>query len=283
MTRHLGLAAVLLTLATASGATEPRDALFRFERIAELARGFDEPSGIAWHPARGTMFVVGDEGDLAECTAGGEVLRQKRFEGDETGGRVDFEGVTVDPASGLLYVVVEGDERVLEIEPEHLSVRRAFDVERTFGGNTVVAEGGQGFEAIAFVPRPDHPEGGTFLIANQAWRLDRPDDRSVIVEVALPLRSMPDGASGGDVPILRMIEPGVTDLSGMLWEADRERLLVVSDDNNALLEMTLNGDVMRVRAFPGAAQEGIALDGAGDLYIAQDSGGILKVRPVETD
>ncbi len=105
----------------------------------------------------------------------------------------------------------------------------------------------------------------------------------MIVEVALPLRSMPDGASGGYVPILRMIEPGVTDLSGMTWDAERERLLVVSDDNNALLEMTLTGEVLRVRAFPGAAQEGIALDGVGDLYIAQDSGGVLKVRPVEAD
>ncbi len=158
------LSALALTLAVllpaAVTASEPFDALYKFERIGELARDFEEPSGIAWHSGRGSVFVVGDEGDIAECTAGGEILRQKRFESGETGGRVDFEGVTVDPASGLLYVVVEGNERVLEIDPEGFTVRRAFDVERTFGGDTVIAEGGQGFEAIAFVPRPGHPEGG---------------------------------------------------------------------------------------------------------------------------
>ena len=31
-------------------------------------------------------------------------------------------------------------------------------------------------------------------------------------------------------------------------------------------------------AFPGANQEGIAVDGEGFLYVAQDSGGIIKLK-----
>ena len=41
--------------------------------------------------------------------------------------------------------------------------------------------------------------------------------------------------------------------------------------------MTLEGEILQEYAFPGDNQEGLALDGKGYLYIAQDSGGILKM------
>ena len=75
-------------------------------------RGFNEPSGITYHPHRGTLFVVGDEGDLLEMTTTGEWVKHKRIR------EADFEGVTCASATGLLYVAVEGEERILEIEPD---------------------------------------------------------------------------------------------------------------------------------------------------------------------
>jgi hypothetical protein len=53
---------------------------------------------------------------------------------------------------------------------------------------------------------------------------------------------------------------------------------VVSDSANALFEMTLDGALTRSWAFPGDNQEGIAMDGEGLLYVAQDSGGVIKLK-----
>jgi uncharacterized protein YjiK len=53
---------------------------------------------------------------------------------------------------------------------------------------------------------------------------------------------------------------------------------VVDDADNILVEITLEGKILREYAFLGDRQEGIARDDEGYLYIAQDSGGILKVK-----
>ncbi len=55
-------------------------------------------------------------------------------------------------------------------------------------------------------------------------------------------------------------------------------LNVVCDAPNILVEMTLQGNVIRRYAFPGNDQEGICRDPEGFIYIAQDAGGILKLK-----
>jgi uncharacterized protein YjiK len=52
----------------------------------------------------------------------------------------------------------------------------------------------------------------------------------------------------------------------------------VNDADNILVEITLEGRIVREYAFIGDEQEGIARDDEGYLYIAQDLGGILKVK-----
>jgi hypothetical protein len=56
---------------------------------------------------------------------------------------------------------------------------------------------------------------------------------------------------------------------------------VVESDAGAgkgeLFELTRVGSVLRRIALPGARQEGVALDDRGSLYIAQDSGGVLRI------
>ena len=52
----------------------------------------------------------------------------------------------------------------------------------------------------------------------------------------------------------------------------------VSMLNNAFAETDSEGHLLRLYTFPGQSQEGLALDPEGHLYIAQDSGGILKIR-----
>jgi len=52
----------------------------------------------------------------------------------------------------------------------------------------------------------------------------------------------------------------------------------VSDADNILVEVDLKGRIIKEYAFLGDNQEGITIDEEGYLYIAQDNGGIIKVK-----
>ena len=64
-----------------------------------------------------------------------------------------------------------------------------------------------------------------------------------------------------------------------LWKGSRRTTsyLILSDQANLLLKYSTTFDFLDAFALPGDNQEGIAMDEAGHLYIAQDSGGIIKL------
>jgi uncharacterized protein YjiK len=252
-------------------ADDPRAILLQHEWLGNIDQvDFNEPSGIEYHAERGTLFVVGDEGDLCEIKTDGTLVRQAHIRDG------DFEGVTYDPATGLLYVAVEGEEKILEIDPDVFQVRREFALPRDFEGRTLLKPGGQGVEAIAFVPDSKHTEGGVFYIANQGLESAPPDDPSVIVEVELALRT---GEGGGlEAKISRALHVGVIDIAGLHYEAASDHLYFVSDATNTLFETTLDGDLLRSWAFPARDQEGLAMGPDGYLYVAQASGGVIKLK-----
>ncbi len=64
----------------------------------------------------------------------------------------------------------------------------------------------------------------------------------------------------------------------MYYDSKTGHLNVVSDADNILVEITLEGKLVKEYAFPGDNQEGIARDDEGYLYIAQGEGGIIKVK-----
>ena len=229
--------------------------------------GFNEPSGICWHGVRQTLFVVGDEGDICEIKTDGSLVKQRHLRD------ADFEGITHDPATGLLYAVVEGDEVILEVDPETFSILREFSIPRQFQGRLLMKEGGEGIEAITFVPDAQHAQGGTFYVANQAFTLTDQEDISALFELELPLHT-----KGGEPRLIRCVTPGIIDLSGMYHDPHTGHLFVVSDATNVLLEYSRERRLINTFAFPGDNQEGIAVDTQGYLYIAQDTGGILKVK-----
>ena len=227
--------------------------------------GLNEPSGICWHAQRRTLFAVGDEGDIREMAVDGAVIKEKRIR------EADFEGVTYDPATGLLYVAVEEAESILEIHPETLEILREFTIPRDFRGKTLLRAGGEGIEGITFVPDSRHPQGGVFWVANQAFTLSDEQDISAIFQVELPLRTRTGGAR-----ITGYFEPGVIDLSGLHYDPATDRILVISDATNLILEYSRDQRLLSVQAFPGDNQEGLTVDSDGFLYIAQDSGGIIE-------
>jgi myo-inositol-hexaphosphate 3-phosphohydrolase len=244
---------------------------FPHQWIGNIDRvNFKEPSGIVFHPGRETLFVVGDEGDICEIRRDGTLVKQKRI------CCADFEGIACDPSTGLLYIAIEGDEKIIEIDPEHFRVLREFVISRTFREAMVLKAGGHGIEAITFVPDSNHPEGGTFYVTNQGLDLDNREDPSAIFELEVPLRS----SSSGDATakIVRYFSLGVIDLSGLCYDEKSGHLYVMSDATNTFFEITREGKVLRAYAFPGENQEGIAVDANGFIYIAQDSGGIIKLK-----
>lgn len=263
---------VLISISCCGGKESVRSMLkpFPYERVENIDRvEFKEPSGIVFHPGRGTLFVVGDGGDLGEFGTDGAPVRQRHL------ADADFEGITVDPGTGLLYIVVEGEEKILEVDPERMGIRRTFAVGRSVAGKVVLAKGGQGLEGITFAPAADHPEGGVFYIANQAFELVEEGDVSAVCEVELPLKS---SSQGGNVELSRCFTPEVVDLSGLQYDSARDLLYVISDKMNLLLELSRTGEVLDTFVLPEKDQEGITFDADGFLYIACDSGGIIKYQ-----
>lgn len=267
------LIASLMAVEAASGPTRAPSTpsiVFPADWIGDIDQsksgGFNEPSGVCYHVERGTLFLVGDEGDVGEFETDGTLIRAKRVR------KADFEGITHDPSTGLLYVAEEGADNILELDPDSLKVLREFNIPRSFEGRKVMKKGGQGLEAITFVVHPEHPEGGTFYVANQCFDLDDEEDGSALFELNVPIRSHRD-----EVEILRIYRPGVIDLSGLFHDRRTGHLFLVSDATNALFEVSLDHRIVQAWAFPGNDQEGIATDADGFLYLAQDSGGLIKL------
>jgi uncharacterized protein YjiK len=264
--------ALLFTCAvTLSAAThaDPTDVLFPYEWVGDIDQvEFNEPSGIVYHEKRETLFVVGDAGDLCEIKTDGALVQQKHLRD------ADLEGVTYDPSTGLLYLAVEGEERVLEVDPDSFDILREFTIPREVEGKMLLKEGGSGIESITFVPNLKKAHGGTFFVANQSWDLAAVEDGSALFEIELPLRSKTETVARH----IRHIDPGIPDMSGLNYSDLSNSLLVLSDGSNSFFEISLLGEVKDGKAFPGENQEGIAFDGKGNIYIAQGSGGILKMR-----
>jgi len=273
----LVLAGIILASATVLPAqtVAPHSLLFDYEWVGDIDRiEFNEPSGIVYHTGRDSLFVVGDAGDLCEIRTDGALVKQARLRSEWPGS--DFEGVTYDPTTGLVYVAVEGAEQILEVNPDTFEVLREFSIEREFEGVEILKPGGQGIEGITFIPDPVHPEGGTFYVSNQGFEFFPAEDPSVIVEVVAPLRTSSEKQA--PAKIVRALHVGVPDIAGFHYDAASGHMYIVSDGANALFEITRDGDVLRGWAFPGDNQEGIAFDPDWNVYIAQDSGGILKLK-----
>lgn len=226
-----------------------------------------DPSGMCLHPQRKTFFVVSDKGIVFEIEQDGTPVTSSPVPGD-------LEDITVDPSTGLLYIVIEGDDVILEYDPDKKEVRRRFPVHRAYQENPgflqkQVDKYDNGLESLVFVPNPGHPEGGTFYAGNQ-------EDPGCIMELSVPLRS--SRAKEAEAMILRLLPFRMRDPGALTYDSKTRLLNVVSDSDNLFIEITLRGKLVREYAFPGDDQEGIAWDDQGHIFICQDSGGILKLK-----
>ena len=228
-----------------------------------------EPSGVTYHPERKTLFVVDDEGHIHEIRLDGTVIQTKALQAR------DLEGITINPITGWLYAAVEDDETILEINPQTLTIRREFKINRTFEGKPLLKKGGMGIEAITFVSDVLHPEGGTFWIGNQSFSRKPGGEPSIICEVVVPL--LTSNATEAEATIIRFFEMNLLDISGLAYNVKTDSLVLISDTTNLLVELKRDGTHLQRYLLPGDDQEGITLDGLGYMYIAQENGQIIKL------
>jgi len=246
-----------------------------FDGYVELAE-VPEPSGMCYHPGRNSLFLV-DDGAI---NPDGSVRIAALFEIDLTASVLskleignDLEGVCWCSWDGMLYVCDEIDETVYVVDPDGLTVEGSFQVSREFDGEPLLAAGGNGFEGIEYIDgSPGAP--GYFLLLNQ-------DDPHALVRVEYEETIKPNLAVPVPIKSYKLL-PQIN-LGELHYDRDERELWVVHSWMNVIEILDIDSlHLKRWEVCPGAAQEALAFDSEGRLWIGYDLGGLSRyVRPAD--
>lgn len=245
-----------------------------------MAPQFPEPSGIVYHPGRDSLFIVGDEGHVAELSTTGRILQNGILP------KANFEGITVVPNTGLLYALLEEENAIVEIDPNDLSFGRRFEIDGRYGSDDLIPQGADGLEGIAFVLDAGHKLGGRFFIVNRgpvspSGKAEA--GHSFLAELDVPLNA-PSSEKKSVIKIAGAVPVEIGDLSGLMMRrnidnSDQTPILVaISCKGKMRLALDRQGRVRTKAEIPGPDPEGITLTPSGRLYIAYDSGGVLVME-----
>lgn len=216
-----------------------------------------EPSGLAFHPGKNCLVVVGDEGDLAEISLEGETLTQKIVGGD-------LEGIVADPTRKVFYAVDETAGSLLVLNWEDYSIIDRVDLAPIIEKAGLSAKGTDGFEGIALQPS----EGKSTITL---W----------LGHQTKPTALVPLDLEGDPIRISTRegIEVPITEIAGMSFDPKTGDLWLLSDKDDLACRISETGEVLEQRPIPGKNQEGLAILPDGSWWIADDSGGVFKVQP----
>lgn len=235
-----------------------------FDGVLELPE-VPEPSGLCYCPARDSLFVVDDGAEdraasIAELDLHGKVLQQQFL------GR-DLEGVCYCTADGLLYVSDEYAEQVYAVDPATLKLVRGFSIARTFNGAPLLEDGGNGIEGIGFIPG-DSEADSYFLLLNQ-------EDPRCLVRIPYLAAHAADG--GAEIALESWLPLPDINAGELHYDAEAKELWVIHSWMNLLEVLDVPTLALkRWEVVPGCAQEAVALDGQGRLWIGSDTGGLAR-------
>ena len=220
-----------------------------------------EPSGIDIDHLGGRIFVADDGGEVWVFDED-----YRPIDVFDIGG--DLEGIFYVPNIDQLLVAAEGDEQLLLVDPDTGAVNNVFDIPRTYQGETILAEGGNGIETLTMV-------GQRIFVANQSFDPSDTEDGSILVELAMTLT--------GELAIVRAHPLPIMDVAGSFYSPKSGELFLLSDAEDRAYRLSLRAmdqleadaplpsQMLRPFWVPGDNQEGMAVVG-GSLIIAQDSG-----------
>jgi uncharacterized protein YjiK len=258
-----GLAGVVGTAKKASkenGITRGSDVLGEAERITQT--GAKEPSGVAFHPATGHLFVVGDDGTLAELDGAGKNIRTHSVE-------KQLEDVVFHPPTGGLLLVSERRSELILFDPASGRSQRRWKMNTPALLGETPVQANQGFEGLAFRPDPARPGGGIVYLSHQ---------RTPAMVVGVAFDAASNAAIDGAAVVSRWNLSGYEDLTALQYVPSIDRVVVIADSRDQLLVLRPDGTVERELAIPGEQQEGLAFDAEGAMWIADDKDkSVLKV------
>jgi uncharacterized protein YjiK len=214
-----------------------------------------EPSGIAFHPGLGRLFLVGDEGTLAELDVQGQVLKTTKIESQ-------IEDVVVHPPSGDLVMISEKTSDLILYDPVAHQERKRWRLDVTALLGEEAKEKNQGFEGLTFRPEAGRPGGGVFYLTHQRAP-------AVIVGITLDPAS-PVRQIGSESVVARWTTPGYEDLTAISYVPAWDRFMVIADSRERILVLRPDGSQEKRFPLPGEQQEGICFDDDGRLWIADD-------------
>jgi uncharacterized protein YjiK len=247
--------------AKAGKKAKPAAAAVLGEPVRLPKAGAVEPSGVTWHPALRQLIVIGDEGSVSALDADGNLLWTEV-------GLGNLEDVVYHPPSGKLMLLSEKKSQLLLFDPETRRVLRKWKLETAELLGEEPGDRNQGFEGLAFREEAGRAGGGVFYVAHQ---------RTPALVVALAFDTgLPDKKLGADVVLARFKLEKYKDLTAATWVPALERLLVIADAKDQLLVVKPDGALEDEIALPGVQQEGLCFDAAGNLWIADDRGGLLR-------
>lgn len=237
------------------------------------------PTGAACHGGRGTVVVVGQDGEVGEFDPGGRCRQLVSPEG--VGSPMDLQGVTVDPLTGWLYVVDRAAYRIHEIDLDAspARVRRSFEVRpddvppwRPFRKS---ARGGSrgGLTGICFLPPEGRERGGRFILAHDG-------EPAGLLEVELPVgepvlsETQPQAAQ-----FVNWYDIGTEGLSEVAYDSATRSLLVLSESRRELLWVSLDGRLLGHLGLPRPGMRGLALLPDRRLFVALVEGGVQWLGP----
>lgn len=206
----------------------------------------DKPSGLCYHAARGTLFAVGENGELAEMTLDGRVLQKSTIP-------ADFEAVTVDDAGNLLAVDEDANDLLL-ISPDDLTLTTRYAIEVDEGVALKPRDGSDGLEGLCFLGSGD---GSRLFAVNES-------DPPLLLEMVL--KPGPSATEGRAIVVSSQpleIE-ALGELTALESKDNPPRLIVLSKKSKELVEIDDKGRVLRRVPLPGEDQEAVTL-GPGDV------------------
>lgn len=217
-----------------------------------------EASGICYSKSSNTLFVVNDEGTIYEISTKGKILREKKV------GDYDLEAVEIDEKNSLLLLADEKNDSIIILNKNSFEKIKTIKIGKKYQGIKVLKKGGDGIEGLTL-------HKNKIYASNQSKKSFPKEDSSVIVILDYDL-------SKNSFEIKDIINHGFTDISGLTFYEDF--LYMISDKNSLLIRYNVEKNrVEKKEKLPeDFAQEGIAFDKKGNLYIADDKGKILKIK-----